>query len=319
MGTVRTKNFIDARHPHFATLFAGAPPEQLASGCKWAEGPAYLAQQRCVVWSDIPNDRMLRWDEVTGGVSIYRSPARYTNGHTLDHEGRLISCEHGSRSVTRLEHDGSTTVLASHWQGKRLNSPNDVVVARDGAIWFTDPAYGIDSDYEGHKADSEIGACHVYRVDPASGTCETVLTDFARPNGLAFNADESLLYVADTGRTHVADGPKHIRVFTVGAGYALSGGALFANCDVGLFDGFRVDALGRVWTSAGDGVHCYAPSGALLGKVLLPEPAANLVFGGVGGSDLFVCATSALYRVRLASDWATSSASMNMAATSKPV
>lgn len=313
-------NFIDARHPHFATLLVpGTLPEQLASGCKWAEGPAYLADQRCVVWSDIPNDRMLRWSEDTGTVSTYRSPARFTNGHTLDAQGRLISCEHGSRSVTRLEHDGSTTVLASHWRGLRLNSPNDVVVARDGAIWFTDPAYGIDSDYEGHKADSEIGACHVYRADPSKGTCEAVLTDFARPNGLAFNADESRLYVADTGRTHAAEGPKHIRVFTVGAGYALSGGAVFADCDVGLFDGFRVDALGRVWTSAGDGVHCYAPSGVLLGKLLLPEPAANLVFGGVGGCDLFVCATSALYRVRLASDWATSSASMNMAATSKPV
>lgn len=313
-------NFIDARHPHFAALLApNTLPEQLASGCKWAEGPAYLADQRCVVWSDIPNDRMLRWSEDTGTVSTYRSPARYTNGHTLDAQSRLISCEHGSRSVTRQEHDGSTTVLASHWKGKRLNSPNDVVVARDGAIWFTDPAYGIDSDYEGHKADSEIGACHVYRVDPVSGACEAVLTDFVRPNGLAFNADESRLYVADTGRTHAAEGPKHIRVFTVGAGYALSGGAVFADCDVGLFDGFRVDALGRVWTSAGDGVHCYAPSGALLGKLLLPEPAANLVFGGVSGCDLFVCATSALYRVRLASDWATSSASINMAATSKPV
>ena len=307
-------------HPEFPSLFA--PDSQLArlaDGCKWVEGPAYLPQEKALVWSDIPNDRMLRWDETTGAVSTYRSPARYTNGHTLDREGRLVSCEHGSRSVTRLELDGSTTVVASHWKGLRLNSPNDVVVARDGAIWFTDPAYGIDSDYEGHKADSEIGACHVFRVDPAGGICEPVLTDFARPNGLAFNADESLLYVADTGRTHQTDGPKHIRVFDVGPNYALSGGNVFADCDVGLFDGFRVDALGRVWTSAGDGVHCYAPSGALLGKVLLPEPAANLVFGGVSGCDLFVCATSSVYRIRLAADWASSSASINMAATSKPV
>ena len=313
-------HFLDARHPQFATLLAaGATVEQLASGCKWAEGPAYLAAQRCVVWSDIPNDRMLRWDEDTGVVNTYRSPSRFANGHTLDHQGRLISCEHGSRSVTRLEADGSTTVLASHWQGQPLNSPNDVVVARDGTIWFTDPTYGIDSDYEGHRADSAIGASYVYRVDPSSGNCVAVLTDFVRPNGLAFNADESRLYVADTGRTHYADGPKHLRMFNVGTGYALSGGAVFADCDVGLFDGLRIDALGRVWTSAGDGVHCYAPSGALLGKLLLPEPAANLVFGGVRGCDLFVCATSALYRVRLASDWATSSASINMAATSKPV
>jgi gluconolactonase len=311
---------LTPRHPDFPALFVpNSQLERLADGYKWVEGPAYLPQEKALVWSDIPNDRMLRWDENTGEVSTYRSPARYTNGHTLDREGRLVSCEHGSRSVTRLEHDGSTTVLASHWKGLRLNSPNDVVVARDGAVWFTDPAYGIDSDYEGHKADSEIGACHVYRVDPNSGICNTVLTDFARPNGLAFNADESLLYVADTGRTHAPDGPKHIRVFEVGPAYALSGGGVFADCDVGLFDGFRIDALGRLWTSAGDGVHCYAPSGALLGKVLLPEPAANVVFGGVNGCDLFVCATSSVYRVRLASDWATSSASINMAATSNPV
>jgi gluconolactonase len=262
---------------------------------------------------------MLRWDETSGRVSIYRSPSRYANGHTLDREGRLVSCEHGSRSVTRSEPDGSTTVLASHIDGRRLNSPNDVVVARDGAIWFTDPSYGIDSDYEGHRADSEIGACHVYRVTPDLQTVTRVCDDFVRPNGLAFNADESKLYVADTGRTHVKDGPRHIRVFDVDANYALTGGAVFAECDVGLFDGFRVDALGRVWTSAGDGVHCYAPSGALLGKVLLPEPAANLVFGGGDGCSLFVCATSSVYRVRLAADWASSSASMNMAATSKPV
>jgi len=309
-----------AIHPHFPSLFAGnATPERIAGGGKWVEGPAYLPSHGCLVWSDIPNNRMLCWNEATGAVSDYRNPSRFANGHTLDWEGRLVSCEHGSRSVTRQEADGSTTTIASHWQGKRLNSPNDVVVARDGAIWFTDPTYGIDSDYEGYKADSEIGACHVYRVDPASGQCESALTDFVRPNGLAFNANETRLYVADTGRTHMTDGPKHIRVFNVGPGYALSGGAVFADCDVGLFDGFRLDALGRVWTSAGDGVHCYAPSGALLGKLLLPESAANLVFGGATGCDLFVCATSAVYRVRLAADWATSSASMNMAGTLKPV
>lgn len=307
-------------HPQFPVVFTGdGAPERIADGGKWVEGPAWLAGQRCLVWSDIPNNRMLRWDEATGTVSDYRNPSRFANGHTLDREGRLVSCEHGSRSVTRLEANGSTTTIASHWQGKRLNSPNDVVVARDGAIWFTDPTYGIDSDYEGHKANSEIGASHVYRVDPASGTCEAVLTDFVQPNGLAFNANETRLYVADTGRTHVTEGPKHIRVFNVGPNYALSGSSVFADCDVGLFDGFRVDALGRVWSSAGDGVHCYAPSGALLGKLLLPERAANLVFGGATGCDLFVCATSSVYRVRLAADWASSSASMNMAGTSKPV
>lgn len=306
-------------HPDFAALFSAAVPEKIASHCLWAEGPAYLAHEQALVWSDIPNNRMLCWNETSGRVSIYRSPSRYANGHTLDREGRLVSCEHGSRSVTRREADGSTTVLASHMDGLRLNSPNDVVVARDGAIWFTDPSYGIDSDYEGHRADSEIGACDVYRIAPDLQKITRMCDDFVRPNGLAFNPDESRLYVADTGRTHVKDGPRHIRVFEVGADYALTGGSVFAECDVGLFDGFRVDALGRLWSSAGDGVHCYAPSGALLGKVWLPEPAANLVFGGVGGCDLFVCATRSVYRVRLASDWATSSASMNMAATSKPV
>lgn len=272
----------------------------LYEGCRWAEGPVYHPAGRYLVWSDIPNDRILRWDETTGVTGVFRQPAGYTNGHTLDAEGRLISCEHGGRRVSRTEHDGTVTTLVDNFEGKRLNSPNDVVVARDGSVWFTDPAYGIDSDYEGHRAESEIGACHVYRYDPASGTCEIVADDFVRPNGIAFYPDEKRLYIADTGATHVPDGPRHIRVFDVGPGYTLSGGEVFASTEEGLFDGFRLDTEGRVWTSAADGVHCYAPDGTLLGKILTPEPVANVAFGGPKRNRLFICATTALYAVFLA-------------------
>ena len=277
-----------------------AEVERLFTGCRWAEGPAYLPASRSLVWSDIPNDRMLRWDETTGQTGVFRAPAGYTNGHTVDRQGRLVSCEHGGRCVSRTEHDGSRTVLADRWEGKRLNSPNDVVVKSDGSIWFTDPAYGIDSDYEGHQADSEIGACHVYRIDPASGACEAVLTDFVRPNGLAFSVDESRLYVADTGASHVKDGPRHIRVFDLWESGKLTGGEVFATCSVGLFDGFRFDTAGRLWTSAGDGVHCYDPDGSLIGKVLVPEKVANVVFGGPKRNRLFICATTSIYSVMLA-------------------
>ncbi len=308
-------------HPDFSSLFVGAAPAQkIANQCLWTEGPVYLPQEQALLWSDIPNNRTLRWDQASGQVSVDRSPAHYANGHTLDRQGRLVSCEHGSRSVTRREHDGRTTVLASHdIDGLRLNSPNDVVVACDGSIWFTDPTYGIDSDYEGHRADSEIGASHVYCISTDLKKITRVCDDFVRPNGLAFNKDESRLYVSDTGKTHFDNGPHHIRVFNVGAHYALTDGQVFADCDVGLFDGFRVDALGRVWTSAGDGVHCYAASGALLGKVLLRERAANLVFGGPDGCDLFVCASSSVYRVRMAADWTSAPASLAMASAEKPI
>jgi gluconolactonase len=273
--------------------------ERLFEGTRWAEGPAYFAAGRYLVWSDIPNDRMLRWDEPTGNVGVFRSPAGYTNGHTVDREGRLVSCSHGARRVERTEHDGSITVIADNFDGKRLNSPNDVVVASDGAVWFSDPTYGIDSDYEGHTAESEIGASHVYRVDPGSGACRIAADDFVRPNGLAFSPDETRLYVSDTGVSHVADGPRHIRVFDVGPGGALSGGEVFAVCTPGLFDGFRFDTAGRLWTSAGDGVHCYDSDGTLLGKVLVPESVANVVFGGPKRNRLFICATTSLYSVLL--------------------
>jgi gluconolactonase len=277
-----------------------ASVDKLYEGTRWAEGPAYFAAGRYLVWSDIPNDRMLRWDEPTGAVGVFRSPAGYTNGHTVDREGRLVSCSHGERRVQRTEHDGSITVIADRFEGKRLNSPNDVVVRSDGSIWFTDPTYGIDSDYEGHRADSEIGACHVYRVDAASGECRIAASDFVRPNGLAFTPDETRLFVSDTGSTHVADGPRHIRAFAVADDGTVSGGEVFATCTEGMFDGFRFDEDGRLWTSAGDGVHCYDPDGTLIGKVLVPETVANVVFGGPKRNRLFICATSSLYAVLVA-------------------
>ena len=203
--------------------------ERLDFECRWAEGPVYVPAGRYLLVSDIPNDRLLRWDETTGAVGVFRHPAGYPNGNTLDPDGRLVTCEHGNRRVTRTEHDGTITVLADRHDGRRLNSPNDVVVRSDGSIWFTDPAYGIDSDYEGHRADSEIGGCHVYRIDPVTGSCEIVADDFVRPNGLAFSLDETQLYIGDSRA-------KHIRVFDVD-GSGLSGGRLFAECTHGTFDG----------------------------------------------------------------------------------
>jgi len=289
---------LDAR---FAGLTLDtAKLETLWTGARWAEGPAYFAAGRYLVWSDIPNNRMLRWDETDGSVSVFRQPSHNTNGHTVDREGRLVSCEHQTRCVTRTEHDGSRTVLVDRIAGKRFNSPNDVVVKSDGTVWFSDPTYGIDSDYEGDAAPSEIGASHVYRLDPASGACAAVTTDFVKPNGLAFSPDERQLYIADTGATHVAGGPHHIRRFAVGGdGHTLSGGEVFATCAPGLFDGFRFDVHGNLWTSAGDGVHCYAPDGVLLGKVLVPEVVANVCFGGPKRNRLFICGTTSLYSIFL--------------------
>ena len=275
--------------------------EKLFEGCRWAEGPAYFPAARGVVWSDIPNDRLLRWDETTGTTGVFRQPAGYTNGNTVDRQGRLVSCEHGGRRVSRTEHDGTVTAIAERFEGKRFNSPNDVAVKSDGSVWFTDPAYGIDSDYEGHKAESEIGACHVYRVDPGSGAVHLVADDFVRPNGIAFSPDERRLYVSDTGHGGAAGSPQppHLRVFGVGDDGALSGGEVFAVPTAGSFDGFRCDTEGRVWTSAGDGVHCYSPDGTLIGKVLVPEKVANVVFGGPKRNRLFICATTSLYAVLL--------------------
>jgi len=266
--------------------------ERLFDGCRWAEGPVYVPAARYVVWSDIPNERMLRWDEMSGHVGLFRSPSGFANGNTLDRQGRLVTCEHGNRRVSRTEHDGTITVIADRFEGKRLNSPNDVVVRSDGSIWFTDPAYGIDSDYEGHQATSDIGACNVYRVDPQTAVVKLVADDFERPNGLAFSLDERLLYVADTRRNH-------IRVFPVGSDGNVGSGTVFTEGTSGVFDGFRLDNAGRVWAGVGEGVHCFDPDGTLIGKLHLPEAVANLTFGGPQRNRLFITATTSLYSIRL--------------------
>ncbi len=274
--------------------------EQLWGEGRWCEGPAYFPALRSLLWSDIPNDRMLRWDEASGAVGLFRGPiGLYGNGNTVDRQGRLVSCEHGSRRVTRTEHDGRITVLAERYQGKRLNSPNDVVVKSDGSIWFTDPAYGIDSNYEGYQAEPEVGGDFVFRIDPESGDCRIVADDFVRPNGLAFSLDESQLYIADSGATHVTGGPRHIRVFDVSGDGTLTGGAVFAECTAGIFDGFRFDDQGRLWCSASDGVHCYTAEGELIGKILVPERVSNLCFGGPKRNRLFITATASVYAVML--------------------
>lgn len=286
--------------PRFARLFNGnARLERLHTGCRWSEGAVWIGGGRYLLWSDIPNDRMLRYDETDGSVSVFRQPSGNSNGNTLDRQGRLVTAEHGGRRISRTEHDGRIVTIADRYQGNRLNSPNDVVVRSDGSIWFTDPTYGIDSDYEGNKAESEIGASNVYRIDPLTGVVSAVITDMVKPNGLAFSLDEAQLYVSDTGRTHGADNPGHIRVFDISDDGTLGGGRVFADCTSGLFDGFRLDSEGRLWSSAADGVHCYLPDGTLIGKVLVPEPVANCVFGGIKRNCLYIAATTSLYAIRL--------------------
>ena len=299
-GTIDGTGF-EVIEPEFAGCLAKPERVQrLWTGARWSEGPAWFAAHGTLVWSDIPNDRMLRYDERNDTVGVFRAASHNANGNTVDRAGRLVTCEHLTRRVTRTEHDGRITVLADRWQGKRLNSPNDVVVKSDGSIWFTDPSYGILSDYEGEPAESEIGACHVYRIDPASGAVERVADDFVKPNGLAFSPDEASLYIADTGASHDSDGPRHIRRLGADAdGRGLGSSTVFARCTNGLFDGFRVDTLGRLWCSAADGVHVLATDGRLIGKILIPERVANVCFGGPKRNRLYICATSSLYAVYL--------------------
>lgn len=292
-----TFQVLDKRFTKYA--MGNVHMETLYEGTRWAEGPAYFPAGKYLLWSDIPNDRIMRFDETDGSVSVFMQDGGNHNGHTVDREGRLVSCEHRERRVSRIEVDGSITTLASRYEGKRLNSPNDVVVKSDGSIWFSDPTYGIDSEYEGDKAESEIGASYLYRIDGASGNVTAVATDFVKPNGLAFSPDESLLYVADTGASHVENGPRHIRVFDVQADGTLSNGRLFAECEFGMFDGLRIDIDGNIWTSAGDGVHCYTPQGELIGKILTGEVVANVEFGGIKRNQLYICATTSLRRVYL--------------------
>ena len=272
--------------------------ETLHEGNRWAEGPVYFADLRCLIWSDIPNERMLRWDEETGHVSQFRAPVPNANGNTRDREGRLITCEQGGRWVMRTECDGSLTVLADRYGTARLNSPNDVVVKSDGSIWFTDPNYGITSDYVGRKDEQEIEGCHVYRIDQGSGALDIVADDFAMPNGLAFSPDESKLYIADSGFLTDETAPHHVRVFDV-VDNALKNGRVFADINPGIPDGLRIDVEGNAWISAWDGVQCHTQEGELIGKIRVPEIVANLTFGGKRNNRLFVTATTRLYAVFL--------------------
>ena len=288
--------------PRFDRCLIGhARVERLWTGTRWAEGPAWFAAGRYLIWSDIPNNRMMRFDEANGNVGEFRRVSNNSNGNTVDRQGRLVTCEHGARRVTRTEFDGSITVLADRYDGKRLNSPNDVVVKSDGSIWFTDPPYGILFDYEGHLSAMEQDGSHVYCIDGTTGALTRVATDFEKPNGLAFSPDEKYLYIADTGVTHKLNGPKHIRRFDVSADSTKLGkNHIFADCTAGLFDGFRIDSDGRIWTSAGDGVHCFDPDGTLIGKILIPELVSNVCFGGPKLNRLFICGTTSLYSCYLA-------------------
>lgn len=291
---IPSKGRIRARFVPADERFVGVAGDEyveiLFDDGRWLEGPAYSRAWRCLLFSDIPNDRVLRWDETTGAVGVWREPGGYANGRTLDRQGRVLQCEQGTRAVTRTEFDGSVTVLADRWEGRRLNSPNDLVERADGTVWFTDPSYGIDSDYEGHRAAGETDGCHVYRIDP-DGTVTRVAEDFLRPNGLAFSADEGRLFVADTKR-------RHLRRFDVDGAGRLTGGEVLAECDAGSFDGVRVDEHGRVWSAAHDGLHCFdADDGALLGKLVLPEVTSNFTFGGAKGNVLFATASNTLFSI----------------------
>jgi gluconolactonase len=271
--------------------------EKLYEGCRWAEGPAYFPAGRYLVWSDIPNDRMLRFDETSGAVSVFRHPAGYSNGNTVDRQGRLVTCEHLTRRVTRTEHDGSVIVLADGYGGKPLNAPNDVVVGPDGAVWFTDPGYGILNDYEGRAATAELSTA-VYRIDPDGAGPGLVLDDLDRPNGLCFSPDGTRLYVVDSGLT------RSIHVYDVTSG-GVAAGRPFADMGPGTSDGIRCDVDGNLWATAGgggdgyDGVHVFDPAGTLLGQVLLPEVCANLCFGGPARNRLFMAASRSVYAVYL--------------------
>jgi gluconolactonase len=299
MGTIiATRGIFEYHDLRFFHLVVGsAGLDTLATGLRWAEGPVWFNDMGCLLFSDIPNQRIMRWVP-GGGASVFREPSNFANGHHRDSQGRLISCEHGARRVTRTEADGAITVLADSFGGKRLNSPNDLVCHSDGSIWFTDPTYGILSDYEGYKATPEQPTRNVYRIDPDGGIT-VVADDFAQPNGLAFSPDEKTLYIADSASSHDPSLPRHIRAFDVADG-RLSGDRVFAHIDTGLPDGIRTDMSGNLWSSAADGVHCFGPDGVLLGKVRVPEGVSNLCFGGPRRNRLFITATTSVYAVYLA-------------------
>lgn len=291
-------SFFEIIDPSFGRFVLGnAPVKQLATGFDWVEGPVWFGDANCLLFSDIPNNKIMRWSPDTG-VSIYRAPSNYANGNTRDRDGRLITCEHGTRRVTRTEFDGQITVIADQFDNKPLNSPNDVVVKSDGTIWFSDPHYGIMTDYEGYKAAQE-NPCVVYCFDPRDDSLTAAVTDMNCPNGLAFSEDESLLYVADTGRMF-SDDPQHMRVYPVSSNNIVGVGKHFHTIDPGASDGFRLDVEGNIWSSAADGVHCISPNGDLLGKIRVPELVSNVCFGGRAKHELYITASTSVYRVTLA-------------------
>ncbi|MGA8078695.1 MAG: SMP-30/gluconolactonase/LRE family protein [Xanthobacteraceae bacterium] len=278
-----------------AMVLSNAPLETLADGFRWLEGPVWFADHDCLYVSDVPNNRILRWSE-DGGISVFRSPAGFANGHARDRQGRLIGCSHQNRCITRTELDGAVTVLASEFRGKRLNSPNDIVCRSDGSIWFSDPPYGINTDYEGGKQSSELPPA-LYRLDVATGELRVAADDFDGPNGLAFSPDERILYVAESGHQFDPHPRQYIRRFDVDSDGRLSGGERFYKVEPGFADGFRTDEQGNIWSSAADGVHCISPDGELLGKILTPCVVSNLVFGGRNRSRLFMCASQRLLAI----------------------
>jgi gluconolactonase len=275
--------------------------ERIATGFRWAEGPAYNAAGRYLIFSDIPNNRMMRLLEDDNHLSVFRSPSYNSNGNTFDTEGRLVSCEHAGRRIIRTEHDGTVTVIADRYNGKRINSPNDVVVASNGSIWFSDPTYGVDGNYEGFKSEKEQEKHNVFRVDPQSGAVTVVVDDFVQPNGLCFSPDEKKIYIVDSGISH--GGPAHIRSFDVDiATGKVSNGKVFAEGFApGLSDGIKCDVEGNIWCSMGwadpkeDGVRCHHSSGDLIGKIHLPETCANMAFGGMLRNRLYICGTTSIY------------------------
>jgi gluconolactonase len=272
--------------------------ERLWTGAKWAEGPVYFHEDDSLVWSDVPNNRMFKWTR-RDGTRIFRSPSQFANGNYRDLQGRLVTCEHLGRRISCTEPDGNVITLVSHLNGKRLNSPNDVIVKSDGTIWFSDPNYGIMSNNEGYMAPSEIDSNNVYRFDTASGGLSIVASDFEKPNGLAFSPNEDKLYISDSSQSHDSNGNHHIRVFDVVDQRFLKNSRVFAVIDPGIPDGFRIDRNGNLFTSAGDGIHVYSIAGKRLGKIFVPETVANCTFGGAKKSRLFITATSSIYSIDL--------------------
>jgi gluconolactonase len=268
---------------------------KLATGATWSEGPVWIPESQTVRWSDIPGNRILQYSTLDGSTSEYATNAEFTNGRTLDHDGSVIQCSHGNRRVER-DRDGVVTSLVDSYNGVRLNSPNDVVVAPDGSIWFTDPPYGITVAVEGHPGEREYGDCYVFRYDPESGQLRPGVIDMFHPNGLAFSPDGSILYVSDTDDAARNNGNDHIRAYDVIDGRCKNGRG-FASVDDGVSDGFRVDVHGNVWTSAGDGVHVFDASGTWLGRIAVPEKVANVCFGGPDGTDLFIAASTSVYGI----------------------